>query len=257
VREPDPLSGRVALVTGSSHGLGRQIAGDLARMGATVALCGRDRSSVESAARDLQDGGHLGARGFACDVTMPAAVVGLMSAVSAGLGPVDILVNNVGGYPSLQTTVETTPAEWDDLVRLNLTAAFLCTREVLPSMVDRGFGRIVNIGSEAGRNATFLNSPAYAAAKAGLAGLTKHTAQEVAAAGITVNLIHPGALATERNRGLWEQAPGGVDGVLSTIPVGRAGDFREVSALVAYLVGPDGGYMTGATLDVNGGRAMP
>jgi NAD(P)-dependent dehydrogenase (short-subunit alcohol dehydrogenase family) len=254
--DPHVLEGRVALVTGSSQGLGAEIARTLSFQGAQVAILGRGAADAEATAIRITDETGVPARAYAGDVTDDAAVGDVVASIASDLGPVDILINNAGGFPAFKTTVETSPDEWRHLLDLNLTSAFLCMRATLPAMIERGYGRIVNIGSEAGRDPWMLNSVGYAASKAGLAGLTKHTAREVAGQGITINLVNPGTMLTRRNRELWADNPGGIEEVAHTIPVGRLGDPAEIAGLVAYLVGPLGGYTTGATFDVNGGRVM-
>jgi NAD(P)-dependent dehydrogenase (short-subunit alcohol dehydrogenase family) len=254
--DPEALKGRVALVTGSSRGLGAEIALTFGLQGAAVAVCGRVSADAEAVAARITAESGSPAKAYTCDLTKAAEVDALVTAIEADLGPVDVLVNNAGGYTRVQTTVDTSPSDWDSSIAINLTAAFLCMHAVLPGMITRGWGRIVNIGSEAGRTPSVLSTVAYSAAKAGLVGLTKHAARETADKGVTVNVVNPGAMMTERMIRRWANTPGGLARMLTTIPVGRAADLTEIAVLVAYLVGPYGGYATGATFDVNGGRVM-
>lgn len=254
--DAEALAGRVALVTGASRGLGAEIALTLGMQGAAVAVAARDGTELNALADRVISQTGATVRSYACDLTVPSVAECLVAEVERDLEPVGVLIHCVGGYAHVQSTLRTTPQEWDALISRNLTAAFLAIRTVLPGMIERQWGRIVAIGSEAGRTPAVLSSPGYAAAKAGLAGLCKHIAKETARQGITVNVINPGAMRTDRWVALWRDNVGGLEAMVDTIPTGRTTDLREIAGLVAYLVGPYGGQATGATFDINGGRVM-
>jgi 3-oxoacyl-[acyl-carrier protein] reductase len=235
------LSGRIALVTGASRGIGRAIALILARAGANVAVnYSTRRAEAEEVAHQISALGRR-AMPIAADVSDGAAVATMIGAITGTLGPIDLLVNNAGIGP-LHGLDDLTEAVFDRTIAVNLKSAFLCIQAVLPAMRARRFGRIVNISSGAARGAGGLGVH-YNASKAGLEGLTRGYAARLAAEGITVNAIAPSLIDTEM------VAP--IRTAASRIPVGRLGTAEEVAQAVLLVMG--NAYMTGQTIQLNGG----
>lgn len=247
------LKGRVALVTGAGQGLGEASARRLAAEGATVAVVDVDGGLAEGVARDIQAAGHQ-AFALTVDVTDGAAVQSMADAVGRRAGHPEILVNNAGGFQKVKTLLEIDEEEWDAILALNLKSVYLCSRAILPGMVARRWGRIINLASAAARSLTNLSATHYAAAKAGILGFTRHLAYEVGQHGITVNAVAPGTTLTARVRRV--RAPEDQARIASLIPLGRMGRPEDTAAAVAFLASEDAGYITGATLDVNGGKVM-
>jgi NAD(P)-dependent dehydrogenase (short-subunit alcohol dehydrogenase family) len=246
------LSGRVALVTGASSGLGQHFAGVLARAGAAVALAARHAGRLEAAA------GAIAAKGarvvsIACDVGDAQSVRDAVAAARAALGPLDILVNNAGiaiSKPMLEHSEE----DWDRVVDTNLKGAWLMSREVAEMWVKTSHkGRIVNIASLLGLR-TVRHVPSYAASKAGLIHLTRTMAVELARRGIAVNAIAPGYFATEMNRGFLASEAG--QALTGRIPLGRSGRLEDLDGALLLLTSDAGAYITGAVLPVDGGHAV-
>ncbi len=241
------LTGKKALITGASGGIGGAIARALYGAGAEVALSGTRVEPLEALA------GELGARAHvvACNLSDRAAVDGLPKRAMEAMGGLDILVNNAG-ITRDNIFMRMKDDEWDAVLEVNLTSAMRLCRAVMRPMMKARWGRIVNIGSIVGTtgNAGQAN---YAAAKAGLVGLTKSIAQEVASRGITANVVAPGFIATPMTEALTEDQQARING---QIPAGRMGTPEEIAAAVVYLASPEAGYVTGATLHVNGGMAM-
>jgi len=242
------LSGKVALVTGSGRGIGRAIAIRLAAAGATVAL--NATSSTDATEKAITSTGgacssHLG------DVRDAQAVDGLVKDVVSQHGSLDILVNNAGVTRD-GLLVRMSESDWRDVLDINLTGAFHCTRAVLRHMVRKRWGRIVNIGSVVGLrgNAGQAN---YTATKAGLVGLTRTTAQEVVSRGITANVVAPGFIETEMTVSLGESIQ---DQIRSHVPLGRFGSTGDVAEAVTFLATEEAGYITGQVLLVDGGLAL-
>ncbi|MDQ7829145.1 MAG: 3-oxoacyl-[acyl-carrier-protein] reductase [Armatimonadota bacterium] len=245
------LAGRVALVTGASGGLGRAIALELARQGAAVGVhYGRRREAAEAVVQAI---GERGGRAVALggDLTDPATPGRLVEAVQAWGDGLHILVNNAG-IARDTLILRMKDEDWDAVLETNLGAAFRCIRAVLRPMVRQRSGRIINVVSIAGQigNAGQAN---YAAAKAGLIGLTKATAREVASRGITVNAVAPGLIDVGLTEAL---GPEQVRRFLDQIPLGRLGTAAEVAAAVAFLASDDAAYITGHVLNVDGGLVM-
>lgn len=243
------LEGQVAIVTGAARGLGRAAARRLAADGARVALLDRDAEAVEAAAKALRGDG-ASAEPHACDVTAEAAVRETVRAILSSEGRIDILVNNAGIYPH-RPFEELTYAEWQHVLRTNLDSVFLCTHAVYPSMVERRYGRIINISSAT----FFIGYPgltAYIASKGGIVGFTRALASEAGPHGITVNAITPGLIATE---GVLEGEEAGLfDEIVPQQAVRRRGEPEDIAEWVACLASPAAGFITGQTINVDGGH---
>ncbi len=246
------LEGQVAIVTGASRGIGRGVALALAQEGAAVVVNYRQRQdAAEEVVRAIAQGGGR-ARAVPADVTDGAAVAALVEETLAGFGRVDILVNNAGISRDM-LMLQMGEADWRAVVEANLTSAFLCSKAVLPTMLRQRYGRIVNVGSLAGI-AGNVGQVNYAAAKAGLVGLTKAMAREVAARGITVNALAPAFVETE----FLEHVPQRYRRwALSIIPMKRFARLEEVVPAVVFLALPEASYITGHTLVVDGGMVCP
>jgi len=241
------LDGKAALVTGASGGIGAAIARALHAQGAQVALSGTRREALEALAAELGERAGI----FPADLSEPAAAAALVAAAEAAFGKVDILVNNAG-LTKDGLALRMSDADWAKVLDVDLAAPFRLSRAALKYMLRRKAGRIINIGSVVGStgNAGQAN---YAAAKAGLAGLTKALAQEVASRGITVNLIAPGFIATAMTEALSEEQR---TALAAKIPLGRLGTPADVAAAVVYLAAEEAGWITGAALHINGGMSM-
>ena len=284
------LKGRVALVTGASQGIGRAVAMELARMGATVALCARneaklaevadeinsrcgavaeaegemedvaaiaggastaDIAGTEASVEDAAAGGGGRAHVFALDVGSEDSIKGCAKAVIAQLGKVEILVNNAG-ITRDTLAMRMKRADWDDVLTTNLTGAFLMSQAVMSAMLKARWGRIINITSVVGETGQ-AGQANYAASKAGLIGLTKSLARELASRGITVNAVAPGYIETAMTAVLNDEQK---SAMTTQIPLGRGGTDKDIAAAVGFLASEEAGYITGHTLDVNGGMYM-
>ena len=248
----ESLKGRRAIVTGAGRGMGRSVAGALAERGARVAVNDLDGEAAERTAALLRSAGAESAA-IQADVTDAGGVGRMVDRVLKDFGGVDILVNNAGILRPTRVQ-EISEAEWDLVIEVNLKGTFLCSQAVLPSMRRSGWGRIINFSSTAGKNISTLGGAHYTAAKAGILGFTRHLAKEVAEYGITVNAVCPGLIDTEmiRSTASEERLRRYVEG----FPIHRLGRPDEVAELVAFLASDRAAYITGASLDINGGDLM-
>lgn len=243
------LSGKVALITGASRGLGKAMALALAAAGAKLALVARSREQLNAVAKEIEAGGGEAAV-FVADVTREDNVTGLESDVIAGCGGVQILINNAG-INVRKALTDFTLDEWNSVINTNLTSAFLLCRAFVPQMKGKGYGRVINITS----TMTHVSMPArgaYSASKAGLLGMTRALALELAPEGITVNGISPGPFATEMNTPLI-QNPETNRQMTARIPLGRWGKVEEVGQLAVYLCAEESGFITGTDILIDGG----
>lgn len=241
------LSGKGALITGASGGIGGAIARCLHAAGATVALSGTRKDALESLA------GELGERAHAVPANLgdPAAPAQLAKDAAVAVGTIDVLVNNAGLTRDM-LAMRLSDEDWSQVIEVNLTAAFRLSRAVLRGMMQRRWGRILNITSVVGAtgNAGQAN---YAASKAGLVGMAKSMAQEVASRGITINCVAPGFIETAMTDGLKDDVK---EKLLGVVPAGRFGSPADIAAGVLYLASDEAAYVTGQTLHINGGMAM-
>ena len=229
---------RIALVTGASQGIGRAIALRLAAQGAHVALAARNQEKLGEVAAEIAAAGGT-AHSFALDIANEESIKGCAKAVIAHFGRIEILVNNAG-ITRDTLSMRMRRHDWDDVLTTNLTGAFLLSQACMSTMLKSRWGRIINITSVVGETGQ-AGQANYAASKAGLIGLTKSLARELASRAITVNAVAPGYIATA---------------MTSQIPLARAGTDRDIAAAVAFLASEDAAYITGHTLDVNGGMYM-
>ncbi len=242
------LQGQVALVTGGSRGIGLAIARELAQAGARLALVARDGTRAEAAAAELPGEGH---RGYACDVADAEACAALVKQVEGDFGQLDVLVNNAGVTRD-NVLMRIKDDDWNAVLDTNLRGAFNLMRAASRGMMKRRSGRIVNITSVVGiiGNAGQAN---YAASKAGLIGLTKSVAKELAGRGVLVNAVAPGYIETDMTSDLPEAAR---TALMSNIALGRLGRPEDIAPAVRFLAGPGAAYITGQTLVVDGGMVM-
>ena len=241
------LTGKTALVTGASGGIGSDIARALHKQGAIVALSGTRKEALDALAAELGERTHV----VPCNLSDAAAVDALPKQAEDAMGSLDILVNNAG-LTRDNLFMRMKDEEWDEVIRVNLTAAFRLSRGVLRGMMKRRWGRIIGITSVVG----VMGNPGqgnYAASKAGMIGMTKSLAQEVASRNITANCIAPGFIRSAMTDALNEDQQARIMG---TIPAGRLGESSEIAAAAVYLASNEAAYVTGQTLHVNGGMAM-
>ena len=245
---------QVALITGASSGIGRATAEAMGRQGARVGVnyC-KNQVGAEQAAETIRKAGSE-ALVLRADVTRDADVLAMVEAVRKEWGRIDILVNNAGDLLGRHTLANMTEEYWDLIMALNLKSAFLCVKAVWEEMVARKSGCIVNVSSIAGRNGGGPGAAAYAAAKAGLLTYTKSLAKELAPHGVRVNGIAPGVIATPFHE---RYSPAEVmQRLVALIPLGRAGTSEEIADVIVFLASPAARYLTGETIEVNGGMLM-
>jgi 3-oxoacyl-[acyl-carrier protein] reductase len=244
----EELQGQIALVTGGSRGIGRAIAVALATAGARVAVVARDETRASGVASELPGEGH---RGYAADVAQPDSVRALLERVEADLGTPDILVNNAGVTRD-NLLMRLKDADWDEVLDTNLRGAFNTIRAASRAMMKKRGGRIINISSVVGITGN-KGQANYAASKAGLIGLTKSVAKELASRGILVNAVAPGYIETDMTAELPAAAR---EALLGQIAVGRLGKPEDIAAVVRFLAGPAASYITGQVLVVDGGMVI-
>ena len=244
------LEGKTALVTGASQGIGRACAIELAKSGARVVLAARNEAKLAEVAAEIAAAGGT-AHAVALDVASEDSIKTTAKAVLAQFGAVEILVNNAGvTRDGLMMRMKR--ADWDDVLNTNLTGAFLLTQAFVSSMLKARWGRIINISSVVARSGQ-AGQANYAASKAGLIGLTRSLARELASRGITANAVAPGYIETAMTAVLDEKQR---EAMLSQIPLARPGTDADIAHAVAFLASPEAGYITGHVLDVNGGMYM-
>ena len=250
--ERQEFQGKVAIVTGAGRGMGRAVALRLAAAGASVAVNDLRSEDAQRVVDELTDSGtkSVAVQG---DVTKSTDVGQVVDSTIDSLGAVHILINNAGVLrPTPVFDIE--EDEWDFVVGVNLKGTYLCSRAVLPAMRKPGWGRIVNFSSTAGKNVSTVGGAHYTAAKAGILGFTRHLAKEEAAYGITVNSVCPGLIDTEMVRDTISEDR--ADAYAASFPIQRLGEPEEVAELVAFLASDRASYITGASLDINGGDLM-
>jgi 3-oxoacyl-[acyl-carrier protein] reductase len=244
------LKGKIALVTGASQGIGRACALELARAGATVALAARNEAKLAAVAAEIEAAGGQAAA-FALDVASEESIKAGAKAVIERFGKVEILVN-CAGITHDDLAMKMKRADWDDVLGTNLTGAFLLTQALMRPMMKNRWGRIINISSVVGRTGQ-TGQVNYAASKAGMIGMTRSLARELASRGITVNAVAPGYIETPMTSVLSEELR---TAMLASIPLGRAGTDVEIAQSVVFLASDAAAYITGHVLDVNGGMFM-
>jgi 3-oxoacyl-[acyl-carrier protein] reductase len=250
------LTGHVALVTGASQGIGRECALALAKHGAKVALVARNQQKLEEVAHEIASlvsdaNPGIGARAFPADIADEDQVKATFKAAIAEFGKVDILVNNAG-ITRDQLIMRMKRADWDAVMSTNLTSAYLCAQQAIPSMLKQRWGRIINITSVFGQIGQ-AGQANYASSKAGLIGLTMAIAREVGSRSITCNAVSPGFIETAMTSVLTDEFR---QNALKMIPLGRVGSVDDVANCVSFLASEEAGYITGHVLNVNGGMLM-
>lgn len=251
------LTGKRALITGGSRGLGRAMAQALAEAGADIVLVARDQDALNKAQEELKSTGRK-IDVLSADLFTNEGTQEMCATVLEKHGPIDILINNVGGRRENIDTLEMSLEDWTRLMDLNLTSVFLCTKAFAKPMIERGWGRIINIGSVCGQIITKdMHGRHYETAKAALAAFTRAMAVDWAKTGVTVNNIAPGGFLTDANRRWFSERPEFQTKIESQIPMGRLGDPEsEIGALALYLASDASRYMTGAMLIIDGGYTL-
>ncbi|WP_042429092.1 2-hydroxycyclohexanecarboxyl-CoA dehydrogenase [Comamonas granuli] len=247
---------KTAIVTGGGGGIGGATARRLAAEGARVAVFDMNLAAAEQVAAGIRAAGGQAAA-FPCDITDRAQVDAAVAATQAQLGPVAVLVNNAG-WDIFKPFVKTVPAEWDKLIAINLTGALHMLHAVLPGMVERGYGRLVNVASDAARGGS-SGEAVYSACKGGLVALSKTLAREHARHGITVNVVCPGPTDTALLAGVAEGARDPaklIEAFKSAIPLGRLGQGDDLASAIAFMGSDDASFVTGQVLSVSGGLTM-
>ena len=244
-----PLTGKVAVVTGSGSGIGRGIALRFARDGACVGVWDLNASAAEETVSLISDAGGR-ALALKADCSKSADIKSAADATRAEFGPISILVNNAGIAP-FTSYLDIDEELWDRVIAINLKGPHLCTRELLPAMLEAGWGRVINITSSSTQSGSPMQGH-YVASKGGLLGFTKALALEFAPSGVTFNMVPPGFIDTPMLRA----SPVDVDAFAARTPMKRPGTTQEMAAACAFLASDDAGYITGQTISVNGGRYM-
>ena len=248
------LTGKVALVTGASSGIGRATAELLAECGAAVAINYRQNEEGAESARAAIEAKGGRAMAIQADVTRGTEVRQLVSRAAEELGPIDVLVNNAGSLVERLKLLDLTEERWDYVMDLNLKSAFLCAQAVAPSMMERKDGAIINVSSIAGRNGGALGSIHYSTAKGGLITFTKGLAKEMAGYGVRVNAVSPGVVDTAFHETF--STPEMMKGYVAAIPLGRVGRPDEVARVIAFLASDASKFVAGETIEINGGMLM-
>ena len=241
------IADKVVLVTGGTRGIGRACAEAFAAEGAKVAICGRSQDTAEAAAKEIGDN----VRGYGCDIADGDAVKATIKQIADDLGPVEILINNAGiTRDGLMMTMK--DDAWDEVIRADLTGVFYCCRAVARGMVKARFGRIITISSIVGIHGQ-AGQVNYASAKAGLIGMTKSIARELASRNVTANIVAPGYITTDMTSGFTDEQE---TAILANIPQGRAGSPEDIAKTAVFLASEGAGYITGAVIPVDGGLGM-
>jgi 3-oxoacyl-[acyl-carrier protein] reductase len=248
------LTGKTAIITGAASGIGRATARALAGTGAAVTInYRRNEKDAENLRKEIIASGGR-AIAVQADVTIGADVDALVKRAVEEFGPVDVLVNNAGSLIERLRILELTEQRWDEVMDLNLKSAFLCCKAVVPSMIERKTGAIVNLSSIAGRTGGALGSIHYSTAKGGLITFTKGLAKELAPFGIRVNAVSPGVIDTPYHEQF--SSPEMMKGYVAGIPMGRVGSAEEVATVIAFLASDAASYLAGETIEINGGMFM-
>jgi len=248
------LTGKTAIITGAASGIGRATALALSGAGAAVTInYRRNEKDAELLRKEILSGGGR-AIAVQADVTIAADVDALVKRAGEEFGPVDILVNNAGSLIERLRILDITEERWDEVLNLNLKSAFLCSKAVVPSMIERKTGAIINLSSIAGRTGGALGSIHYSTAKGGLITFTKGLAKELAPFGIRVNAVSPGVIDTPYHEQF--SSPEMMKGYVNSIPMGRVGTAEEVAKVIAFLASDAASYLAGETIEINGGMFM-
>ena len=248
------LTGKVAIITGAASGIGRATALALSECGAAVTINYKsNESGAESLRKQIASSGKR-AIAVQADVTVARDVEALVRRTNEELGPVDILVNNAGSLIERLRILELTEERWDEVINLNLKSAFLCSKAVVRSMMERRTGSIINLSSIAGRNGGALGSIHYSTAKGGLITFTKGLAKELAPFGVRVNAVSPGVIDTPYHEQF--SSPEMMKNYVNGIPLGRVGRPEEVATVIAFLASEAASYLAGETIEINGGMFM-
>ncbi len=246
------ILGQLAVITGAASGIGEAVVNRFAAEGGKIALLDKDDEKGKFFCKKLSSQG-ADVKFYKCDVTQEDSVDRVFDLVLKDLGLVQILVNCAGGFFENPSLEDIKPEHWDEVLRLNLMSAYLCSRRAVVPMKKSRYGRIVNVSSQTAREGLTETSLPYGAAKAGILGFTRRLASELASDGITVNAVAPGVVLSPRVAELHKER---LPRLMSEIPMNRAGDAEEIADGIWYLSTPGASYITGVTLDINGGRYM-
>ena len=248
------FTGKVVLVTGASSGIGRATAELFGQCGASVAITYNNNSSGADAAVAAIEASGAKAIAIKADVTEHASIGQMIGEVESGLGPVDILVNNAGSLIERLKTLEMTEQRWNEVMNLNATSSFFAAQAVIPKMLEKGSGVIINVTSIAGRNGGAPGSIHYSSAKAAMLTMTKGLAKEFAQQGIRINAVSPGVIDTPYHETFTTSET--MDNLRKAIPMGREGRSSEVASVIAFLASDAASYLCGETIEINGGLLM-